>query len=290
MDWIWDVLQIKATTDKREIKRAYARRSKEIHPEENPEEFQKLYEAYQKALQYVSCGVRMWDGPGVQTGAEAENPPDTDAWDRYREFGLDLEAVQKKQRRQAKIERFLDRWEKGAAEWERRGKRPAEDWKEYLRSPEFQEIMWSPSVLETVTWGLSWYYEQRPETAAERLDHYEKKQEILLFFWELYGFEKLREENCSGEMLLLYKKLYPVYVNYRKREQYEKNKDEELKKERRHIWKLLMAWSGIFIIVMLGVFIFRFIPREAVFAGALIAIVLGAIILLFMDNKETKWF
>ncbi len=34
--------------------RAYARLSGEIHPEEKPEEFQRLYKVYQKALRYVS--------------------------------------------------------------------------------------------------------------------------------------------------------------------------------------------------------------------------------------------
>ena len=40
MERIWDVLQIEATKDRKEIKKAYARLSKEIHPEEKPEEFQ----------------------------------------------------------------------------------------------------------------------------------------------------------------------------------------------------------------------------------------------------------
>lgn len=47
-------LQIDAEVDVRDIKRAYARLSGEIHPEEKPEEFQRLYKAYQKALRYVS--------------------------------------------------------------------------------------------------------------------------------------------------------------------------------------------------------------------------------------------
>jgi len=47
-------LQIDAEADVRDIKRAYARLSGEIHPEEKPEEFQRLYKAYQKALRYVS--------------------------------------------------------------------------------------------------------------------------------------------------------------------------------------------------------------------------------------------
>lgn len=47
---IWEILGIASTTDIREIKRAYAQRAKECHPEEHPEEFQKLQEAYKGAL------------------------------------------------------------------------------------------------------------------------------------------------------------------------------------------------------------------------------------------------
>ena len=75
MERIWDVLQIEATKDRKEIKKAYARLSKEIHPEEKPEEFQKLYEAYQKALQYASCGKRDENRKVVvfsETGQKAE--------------------------------------------------------------------------------------------------------------------------------------------------------------------------------------------------------------------------
>lgn len=47
---IWETLGIASTTNKREVKRAYAEAVKHCHPEENPEAFQKLYEAYQAAL------------------------------------------------------------------------------------------------------------------------------------------------------------------------------------------------------------------------------------------------
>lgn len=53
MATIWDMLGITPTRDKRVIKKAYAARVKEIHPEEKPEEFQALYKAYQAALQRV---------------------------------------------------------------------------------------------------------------------------------------------------------------------------------------------------------------------------------------------
>lgn len=47
---IWEILGISPVKDKRLIKKAYAARSREIHPEEQPEEFMRLYEAYRMAL------------------------------------------------------------------------------------------------------------------------------------------------------------------------------------------------------------------------------------------------
>ena len=46
----WEVLGIEPTQDKKEIKKAYARILKQYHPEENPEEFKQIQEAYQQCL------------------------------------------------------------------------------------------------------------------------------------------------------------------------------------------------------------------------------------------------
>ena len=43
-------LGIEPTSDKKEIKRAYAKLLKQYHPEENPEEFKQIQAAYQKCL------------------------------------------------------------------------------------------------------------------------------------------------------------------------------------------------------------------------------------------------
>ncbi len=46
----WQVLGIDPTDNMREIKRAYAAKSKLVHPEEHPEEFRDLHDAYEMAL------------------------------------------------------------------------------------------------------------------------------------------------------------------------------------------------------------------------------------------------
>jgi curved DNA-binding protein CbpA len=46
----WKILKISKTSSVKEIKRAYARELKVTKPDENPKEFQVLYEAYQSAL------------------------------------------------------------------------------------------------------------------------------------------------------------------------------------------------------------------------------------------------
>ena len=46
----WEVLEIEPTSDKKEIKKAYARLLKQYHPEENPEESKQIQAAYQQCL------------------------------------------------------------------------------------------------------------------------------------------------------------------------------------------------------------------------------------------------
>ncbi|WP_172197418.1 J domain-containing protein [Saccharibacillus qingshengii] len=48
---IWSMLGIEPTSEIKAIKRAYARRLKECHPEENPEGFQRIRQSYEMALE-----------------------------------------------------------------------------------------------------------------------------------------------------------------------------------------------------------------------------------------------
>lgn len=54
MDGIWEVLGITPTADKREIRAAYAVLAKQCHPEEDPQGFKALHEAYQAAMAYAA--------------------------------------------------------------------------------------------------------------------------------------------------------------------------------------------------------------------------------------------
>lgn len=53
---VWAILGIDPTKDTAAIKRAYAQRAKAVHPEEHPEEFQQLQQAYQLALRQAKGG------------------------------------------------------------------------------------------------------------------------------------------------------------------------------------------------------------------------------------------
>lgn len=46
----WEILGIEPTSDKKTIKRAYAKLLKQYHPEENPEKFKQIQAAYQQCL------------------------------------------------------------------------------------------------------------------------------------------------------------------------------------------------------------------------------------------------
>lgn len=53
---IWEVLGINPTRNKKEIKRAYAQKVKQCHSEDNPVEWERLHEAYSRALKYADGG------------------------------------------------------------------------------------------------------------------------------------------------------------------------------------------------------------------------------------------
>lgn len=51
---IWEILGIQPVKDPKAVKRAYAKKCRTCHPEEAPEEFDRLHQAYEAALAYCS--------------------------------------------------------------------------------------------------------------------------------------------------------------------------------------------------------------------------------------------
>ena len=70
---IWEELGISRTNDMRQIKKAYAEKSKLVHPEEHPEAFRRLHEAYREAVniaRFQSNAVKFQDNSEKSTLSE----------------------------------------------------------------------------------------------------------------------------------------------------------------------------------------------------------------------------
>lgn len=80
----WSVLGLEPTRDVSAIRRAYARKSRECHPEEDPEGFLRLREAYQAALAYAQRDEAASAGQAgpesAQSPEEAGEPEEPGGW------------------------------------------------------------------------------------------------------------------------------------------------------------------------------------------------------------------
>ena len=84
----WTILQIEPTKDLKKIKHAYAVLTKQYHPEDNPEKFQEIQEAYQRAVAYAKDNSLVSLNPNIpltdsqmdmfQTEETSSSPDDGD--------------------------------------------------------------------------------------------------------------------------------------------------------------------------------------------------------------------
>lgn len=93
MSWPWSELGLDGPSSLEEVRRAYAQRVKEVHPEEDPEGFQRLHTAYQQARQAARRAKRHGqaapDGAGQPEPQRPASPePETDSGP-----GLDIAAL-----------------------------------------------------------------------------------------------------------------------------------------------------------------------------------------------------
>jgi hypothetical protein len=74
MEYYWALLGIKPTCDVKAIKKAYAKKAKEFHPSEHPEEYERIKSAYQMAL--ADAKRESFKPPEVE---EYPKPPEAEA-------------------------------------------------------------------------------------------------------------------------------------------------------------------------------------------------------------------
>jgi len=78
---IWNTLGIKPTTDKTEIKRAYAAAAKQYHPEEHPQEYLKIQNAYKAAMRFASSYNGHPDNEEIKTEQQETKQQKTEQQD-----------------------------------------------------------------------------------------------------------------------------------------------------------------------------------------------------------------
>ncbi len=81
MNWPWSELGLPGPADLSEVRRAYAERLKTTHPEEDPEGFQRLHEAYQQARCLARKGGRASYRPAPSQPQEQEERREEPGWD-----------------------------------------------------------------------------------------------------------------------------------------------------------------------------------------------------------------
>ena len=209
---IWELLEIEPTTDKKAIRRAYAARTRVIHPEEKPEEFKLLHKAYEAALQFAEFAAQggvVFEGLGGYGTQEdvsadenidraAEQPQNQEESEHSELLSFFTENQLKQKQR---IDAFVQQWKElknpgGDSEESKR-------WKEYLDSEDFKSIQWNPRIVKLI---------------AEEMDDkfFYSTNEMKIWFWEAYGFQADDKDKYQGEQQKLWECLYPAYEYFQK--------------------------------------------------------------------------
>lgn len=266
---IWKTLGIEPTTDKRAIRKAYASKTREIHPEEKPEEFRRLHEAYQAALGYADYVKQVRQSGGSVTSfyrmeededaakSAADNADETknageaggvcaDETAEKPETGGEIEATgetqaklrayfaENREKQEQRVDDFLTYW--NALESPYSNPWELDNLREFLSSAAFQDIRYHTRVLKTL---------------ADEIDDkfFYGINELKLLFWDAYGFQEDEEDVYQGDRQRLWRSLYPAY---KKRQQAIEAEQKRIKRNKVSRVMIKIAVAAVLVAVLLS--------------------------------------
>lgn len=126
MSWPWSELGLSGPSDLAAVRQAYSEKLKSTHPEEDPEGFQHLYQAYQEARRLARKGAapapqrepEEISGPKEECPPEPEGQPEAEEWNYDRIFAEESRRrAEEQERRMAwRRERFFAKYPAAAPE------------------------------------------------------------------------------------------------------------------------------------------------------------------------------
>lgn len=264
---IWEILGIEPVKDKKQIKRAYAAALKTCHPEEHPEEFKRLHDAYERAMRYAQSGI--WQEPCPE-GEEAPAREDSAEKEEKVQTPESEEEPdeKKKSAEQEKIGRYFTMRENAKTiyrsifydkmEWYRCHVLEQDAWEEmalYFSGGSFGCVKEEPDVLKLLSFALGDAHFRFTDSMKDAL-------------WAQYGFT-YEEEFERGDPHL---GIYNVLRRDQKRRQIEaENRQFQLvydeyeklaEKERKRNRMLFLIGGAIALAVMLVNFAMKTVTRH----------------------------
>lgn len=185
-DQAFQILGLSITSDKKKIKKAYAALVKQYHPEEFPDEWKRLHEAYEVALQYAKANNKV--NQELQVSSLKEEIVKQEAEQKYQEEQQHLEEERRreeeeKQRKeeekqreeeeylrvQKQYEELFAQGKQQAKQWEKekigilktrmyrlqdKKRIKYQEWYELFDSPEFQEFCHTPETIQLLRYAI----------------------------------------------------------------------------------------------------------------------------------------